>query len=363
MVMNSAKASIGANEMTDQQNQEQQKPKPAPVTLDQHASQPADTGKHTGRKWGVGILILLGVFLLTLANMTFWAAFTLLNTNGWVAAVGPLTKDPTVSGMISQYAVSGLFEGTDIEATAKEALPPELQPLTGPLMVGLERVADQAVNALIMSDGFNNVWVALNRTGHTAVMDVLKGEGDHLYFQDGNLTIDFNDVYNYVEDRLGVSDLNLVPQAEEGRLVLFSSPQVAVLQEVVSYLNAFGWLLPLLTIVFFVVAVWVSLWRRQTTMWIGIGMTIAMLISLIFFSVTRSSALTSVQNPVLRELGRAIIDVLTHGLMVQTLFLMIVGVLLIIGAWQAAPDSALMKWEAARKEKEAAQATTETTSS
>jgi len=37
--------------------------------------------------------------------------------------------------------------------------------------------------------------------------------------------------------------------------------------------------------------------------------------------------------------------------------------LLIIGAWQAGPDSALMKWEAARKEKEAAQATTETTSS
>jgi hypothetical protein len=45
------------------------------------------TQGHTGRKWGVGILILLGVFLLTLANVAFWAWFTLLNTNGWVAAV------------------------------------------------------------------------------------------------------------------------------------------------------------------------------------------------------------------------------------------------------------------------------------
>ena len=114
-------------------------------------------------------------------------------------------------------------------------------------------------------------------------MNVLKGEGDRLYFQDGNLTLDFNDVYNYVEDRLGVTDLNLVPQAEEGRLVIFSSYQVAVLQEVVSYLNALGLLLPLLAIVAFLVAVWVSLWRRQTTMWIGIAMVIAMFISLIFF--------------------------------------------------------------------------------
>jgi hypothetical protein len=198
----------------------------------------------------------------------------------------------------------------------------------------------------------NTVWVGVNRVGHTAVMKVLKGEGDRLYFQDGNLTLDFNDIYNYVEDRFGVSDLNLVPQAEEGRLVIMSSNQVAVLQEVVSYLNAIGLLLPLLTILVFVVAVWVSLWRRQTTMWIGIAMVITMFISLIFFSGARSYVLTSVQEPYLRELGRAIVNVLTHGLMVQTIFLLIVGVLLIVGAWQAAPDSALMKWEAARKEKE-----------
>jgi MFS superfamily sulfate permease-like transporter len=131
-------------------------------------------------------------------------------------------------------------------------------------------------------------------------------------------------------------------------VAILTSYTVAVLQEVVSYLNTFGLLLPLLTIVVFVTEVWVSLWRRQTTMWIGIATTIAMFISLIVFSGARSSALTLVQDPFLRELGRAILNVLTHGLMVQTLFLMIVGVLLIIGAWQAAPDSALMKWEAAQ---------------
>ncbi len=90
-------------------------------------------------------------------------------------------------------------------------------------------------------------------------------------------------------------------------------------------------------------------------------MAFAMFISLIVFSGARSSVLTSIQDPFLRDVGRAIVNNVTHGLMVQTVFLMIVGILLIIGAWQAAPDSALRQWEASRKEKEAAKATLETT--
>jgi hypothetical protein len=33
---------------------------------------------------------------------------------------------------------------------------------------------------------------------------------------------------------------------------------------------------------------------------------------------------------------------------------MILGILLLVGGWQAAPDSALRRWDASRKEKEAA---------
>jgi FtsH-binding integral membrane protein len=316
-------------------------------------------GSHTGRKWGVGVLIFLGLILLVLANVAFWAYFTLLNTNGWVAAVGPLSKDPAVAGMVSQYVVGELFAQADIQADVAEALPPELQLFAGPMVVGLENVADQAVTALIMSEAFNNIWVAFNRVSHTAITDILKGQGDRLYFQDGNLTLDFNDVYNFVQDRLNIGELDLIPQAEQGRLVLFSSQQVAVMQEVVSYLTALGLLLPLLTILIFGAAVWVSPWRRQTVMWIGGLMAFAMFISLIVFSGARSSALVSIYDPFLREIGRAIINNLTHGLMVQTIFLLIVGIGLIIGAWQAAPDSALRQWDASRKEKEQAQESTD----
>jgi hypothetical protein len=336
--------------MTDQNNQQVSR---------SMVVEPAAASRHTGRKWAVGILIFLGALLLILANVAFWAYFTLLNTPGWVAAVGPLSKDPAVAGLVSQYAVGQLFEQADIKGAAAEALPPELRILAGPLVMGLEEVAGEAATRLIMTDAFNNVWVAFNRTGHGIVMDILKGRGDRLYFQQGDLVLDFSDVYGFIQDRLGIQDLNLIPQAEGGRLVLMSSYQVALLQEVVSYVTAIGLLLPLLTVLAFGAAVWVSLWRRQTVIWIGAVMAVAMFISLIVFSGVRSSILVSIQDPFVRELGRAIVNVVTHGLMVQTIFFLIAGLLLIIGGWQAAPDSALRRWEASRKEKEAAKAALE----
>jgi hypothetical protein len=340
--------------MTEQNNQQ---------TDNIVVAQPAATSRHTGRKWAVGILIFLGAILLILANVAFWAYFTLLNTPGWVAAVGPLSKDPAVAGLISQYAVDQLFEGLDVQGIAEEALPSDLQILAGPLTMGLEQLADEAATRLIMTDAFNNVWVAVNRTGHGIVMDILKGRGNRLYFQEGDLVLDFSDelsaVSGFLEDQLRVEDLNLFPQAEGGRLVLMSSHQVAVLQEVVSYLTAVGLLLPLLTLVAFGVAVWVSLWRRQTVIWIGSAMAVVMLVSLIVFSGVRSSALVSIQDPLLRDLARAIINVVTQGLMVQTIFFLIVGLLLVIGGWQAGPDSALRRWDASRKEKEAAKSALE----
>jgi hypothetical protein len=308
----------------------------------------------TGRKLAVGFLLFLGALFLLLANIAFWAAFTLLNTNGWVAAVGPLSKDPEIAQMISYAVVGSTFEGAEIDQALVEILPEKFQMLSGPLAMGLERLANETVTALITSDAFNTVWEGINRAGHTTVMGVLNGKGDHLYIQSGELTVDFSEAYNHIQNKLGIEDLNLVPGAEGGRLVLFKSQQVAVLQEVVTWLRTFALIMPLLTILAFVFAWFVSLWRRNTLIWIGVVSAFMMFISLVVIAVWRSNAMVAIQDPLLRELGREIVNVLTHGLMVQTLFFMIMGILIAIGAWQSAPDSWLMQWEASRKSKELA---------
>ena len=337
----------------DQTPQENDAPQVASQVTPSQAAEPQDTDSHTGRKFAIGTLIVLGLILLAVGNLAFWARFTLLNTNGWVSAVGPLSKDPTVSGILSQYVVTELFAQVDVEGELAETLPPKLQAFSAPLALGVEQFADNTVNTLIQSDAFNTVWVGLNRAGHKGIISVLKGEGDKLYMRDGQLTLDLSDAYDFVENKFGLTDMEIIPGASEGVLVLLESQRVAYVQEIVSNLNIFGLLLPLMGILALVAAWFVSLWRRETLIWIGITLALTMLVSIIFFSYIRSNILISITYPLLRDLGRQIFYVVTHGLFVQTVFLMIVGILLSIGAWQSTPDSAMSKWEASLKEKRA----------
>jgi len=69
---------------------------------------------HTGRRIAIGVLIVLGCFLLAVANLAFWVRFTALNTNGWVAAVGPLSKNPVIVDAVSGIAVEELSAAIDL---------------------------------------------------------------------------------------------------------------------------------------------------------------------------------------------------------------------------------------------------------
>ena len=79
--------------------------------------------------------------------------------------------------------------------------------------------------------------------------------------------------------------------------------------------------------------------------------------------MTSRDLIQHVKQPFVRViLRRQIIYVVTHGLFVQTVFGMIVGILLAIGAWQSTPDSTVSKWEASLKEKSASKKAPEDTS-
>jgi len=359
------KSPVGDKGVEGKQAPETQVKQQSPAVPDAQTSTQKGEGDqkgHTGRKVAVGFLVILGAILLVIANLAIWARFALLNTSGWVAAVGPLSQNPQVSNTISQYAVGQLLEGYDVKGTLEETLPEKFQVLGGPLTNALEGMVEETVATVIQSDAFNTVWVGVNRAGHTAIMKVLKGEGDHLYMQSGQLVLDLGDVYNFAQDKLGIEDLDLVPQADEGKLVLFESQQVAVMQEAVSYINTFGLLMPLLSLLAYVGAVLVSLWRRNTLLWIGIASAIVMGISLIVYKIVGSYVMINVADPLLRDLGRAIWQVVTDGYLVQTIFFMILGILLAIGAWQSTPDSAMSKLNASRKTKSASNKVSEETS-
>ena len=294
-----------------------------------------DQSSHTGRKIAVSLLVILGLLLLFVANLAFWARFTLLNTNGWVNAVGPLTKDPQIAQVLGIYVSDEIFEATDIDQAMTEMLPAEFQLLSAPLSNAMQGLVEDAVAAFVQSDVVNGVWITTNRIAHSLIVGVLRGDGDILYLETGQLVIDVSPLIDVIEDTFGMQNLELSMVDDGGRIVLLENQQVAYLQQVVALLNATGVLLPLLSLVVLIIAVFISLWRRKTTLWIGIGIVITMLLSLIVYKVAESWLLVSIADPLLRLFGGAIWGVITNGLIIQTIVLMIIGLLIIVGVWLA----------------------------
>jgi len=291
-----------------------------------------------GRGWAVGLLIVLGLILLAAGNVTFWLRGTVLNTNRWVRAVGPLTQNEVVANAVSVYAVQGLFDLVDIEQAVGELLPAEYGFLGGMITRSVQNLAQDTATSLVQSDQFNTVWVGLNRTAHRAIMGVLRGRGDLLYLREGQLTLDLSDAFKFVTDSFNLGDLEPL-QNIQTRFVILESRQVAVVQQVLGLIDGMGLVIPLLALVSLFLAWLISLWRRRTVMWIGIGVGITMVLSLVAFALTQPAVLASIADPFIRLLAGEIWDVVVRGLYIQTILVLVIGLLLIAGAALAGPSS------------------------
>ena len=140
----------------------------------------------------------------------------------------------------------------------------------------------------------------------------------------------------------GTSSFNLGElqplQEVQTRFVLLESRQVAVVQQTLGLIDGVGLVLSLFALGALFLAWLISLWRRRTVMWMGIGVAIAMVLSLVAFALARPAVPVSILDPFVRLLAGEIWDVVVRGLYVQTILVLIIGLLLIAGAALAGPS-------------------------
>ncbi len=293
------------------------------------------------RRLVVALLIVVGCVIAAGANAMVWLKNVALNTNAWVAAVGPLSRDPAIALAISDYVVGELFAAVDAEQVVSEALPPNASFLALPLVGAMQDFARDISVDVINSDEFNAIWTAANRFAHEQAVALLRDEGGLFYVSQGEVTVDFSDLIDSVSDRLESTGLALfedLPQSEErGKLVIYEAARLAQLQQMVTMLDRAGVLLPLLALVTFAIALWVSLWRRRTLLYIGVGLVITMALSLLVFGLVKSQVLDQFVSELYRSAAEAMWSILLSGLVTQTVLVLLAGVIIAVGAFLAGP--------------------------
>jgi hypothetical protein len=133
--------------------------------------------------------------------------------------------------------------------------------------------------------------------------------------------------------------LNRQAVQHPGELVLLKSSQLSGLQDLVKALRSLGFVLPLLSLLLYLGAIYLAKgWRRETLMRAGAGILGAALIILLTRNLLGSAVTDSVaKSDAVKPAITAVWDVISGGLRERALFVLVIGLGFIVGGLLAGP--------------------------
>ncbi|QCB51631.1 hypothetical protein E5720_18700 [Rhodococcus sp. PAMC28707] len=283
---------------------------------------------HSTARWIAAILLLVLVAVLGFSAVL--ARFTrseVLDADRYVETVTPLGSNPVLQGELADQITNEIMTRLDVESITAEALTSitENAPRVPPAVVGLAPViADQAesfvhktVESLVSSDEFETLWIKANREAHQALTAVLTGNTRAAVgvSDEGTVSISLAPIIDKVRAKLterGFAFAEKIPSIDKS-FVLFQAPDLVKAQRVTSLLDKASGVLPWLTLLAAVGAVWVSPkgMRRRAGALVGVSLAVAMALLAVAISIGRLLYLDAVPADVLSpQAATVLIDTL-----------------------------------------------------
>jgi hypothetical protein len=247
---------------------------------------PPTPDRHRGRgpRWLPTGLIVLATLLAVVGTLTTWIKVQMLDTEQWVSVSNELLEEPEVRSALSTYLGEQLFEAVDVRAVLEELLPPRLEGVAGPL-TGLVRVSTaNAVEQVVASERFADLWEGANRRTHAVAVAALRGEDiGPLSTVDGAITLELGGALERIGERLGLPDeaLSRIPP-EFGRVTVANADDLAGAQRAVRIADLLSWGVLLVVIALYASAVTLAAGRRMLVVSrIGIALVVGSVVVLV----------------------------------------------------------------------------------
>jgi hypothetical protein len=294
-------------------------------------------GRSPGRRRVALVLVVVASLLAPIAVDAFWIKRMVLDTDRFVAALGPLADDPDVQAFVAATLSDQILAAADLGSRAEAVLPPGVGSLVGgPLESVAGDVVRQATAAVVQTDQFAAVWRQALRLSHAEVVALLTGDTERVTMQDGTVHLDLSPLVADAQARIDALGLGDVVPDLSGlplQVTLFQSDALAEVQWFVELLDLTGFVLPVSVAALWALALLVSNARWRTTMAIGLGLMAAMVGHLAALLVGRSAYLDAVTTSLPEETARAIYRILVDFPRTATLVLVVVGgVVAVVGA-------------------------------
>jgi hypothetical protein len=292
-----------------------------------------------GRAGAVWVVLVLAGLLLLLSSFAVWINRVALNTSVFADTSSSLLDNDQIRSAVANRAVDELFANVDVQAEVESQLPNDYKGLSGAATAGLRQASYQIVDRALEQPVFQDLFRAALEESHTTLVQVLEGGGTRVSTQEGEVVLDLRAIMVEAAARIGIGDqvVNRIP-ADAGQIVILRSDELDTAQNVFQLLKTLAWVLPLLTLAAFGLAVWLARDRRRAVRGIGWVVVVVGLVGLAAARLTRNYVLNSlVERRDDRAAAGDAWNILTELMRGSFRLMIVVGLLFLLAAWLAGP--------------------------
>ncbi|MGW6057604.1 hypothetical protein [Streptomyces sp. NPDC055189] len=288
----------------------------------------------SARRVVAAVLIALVAVLATTSIVGVWGARTTLNTDRWIATVGPLPEDPDVNAAVSTYLAREIFDQLDVEQRLSDALPPRASFLAAPVTGAVHDYLRDSISKLIDNERFQELWRATNRRAHARIIEVLEKRNENVKVSGDTVTLNLlpmvNNVLRNLEQELptlfgkkldlpALSSGELPPGLHQriekalgvslpenfAQIRLYNRHELGQLQDTVLMAKRAVVGLVIAVPVLLGLALWISPHRRRTLLQLGLWLVVTVTVLSTVLRAVRDQLLDQVPSGVYREGARS----------------------------------------------------------
>lgn len=291
------------------------------------------------RTLGVWALIVVASLLLAGTATSLWVKRQALDTDNWVTASDQVLQNPAVQTALATYVVDQLYANVDVQGALSDQLPEQFQGLAGTIAAGLRQPATIAVEKLLATPRFQNLWSNANRVAHEKLVDILEDKGRFVSTTNGTVTLQLGELVTALGTQLGLPTaiIDKIPP-DAGNIVIADSDQLALAQNAVKAIKWMGILLGLVVIALYGLAVFLGKGRRRRTLRnVGWSVLTVGLFLAVTRRVTGNYVMSMLSNPTLRPAVKAVYTIGSQLLVDIAWTVVTWGLVIVVGCVLAGP--------------------------
>lgn len=222
------------------------------------------------------VLLVLATLACVIAALGAWADRELLDTDQFTKSSVEVLQDPAVQATTAAFLADQLIDGPAVAARLREALPPRLAPLAGPLSAGAGELADRTVRRVMRSGQFQTLWENSTRRAHQQLIAVIEDDGGRL--ASAGIIFDLRPQLGVLAERLGVTG---AATGDKATVRVLRGDQLDTARKAVHLLETLRWVSALLAIALLAGAVALTPDRARGLINAGIVLVVAGLLLLV----------------------------------------------------------------------------------